>query len=57
MSLQDLATLLSKDRKYNAKYNDDACNVCWDDGNLMHGDGGPRTFQKGQIQIINDLVD
>ncbi|XP_057424121.1 increased DNA methylation 1-like isoform X2 [Lotus japonicus] len=46
VSLQDLATLLSKDRKYNAKYHDDACNVCWDDGNLMHGDGGPRAFQK-----------
>jgi hypothetical protein len=49
VSLHELALFLSKDRKCTAKYNDLACIVCWDGGNLFLCDGCPRAFHKGKI--------
>ncbi|GAU41927.1 hypothetical protein TSUD_25680, partial [Trifolium subterraneum] len=46
VSLHELALFLSKDRKCTAKYNDHACIVCWDGGNLLLCDGCPRAFHK-----------
>lgn len=46
VSLHELALFLSKDRKCTAKYNDLACIVCWDGGNLFLCDGCPRAFHK-----------
>ncbi|XP_045808340.1 increased DNA methylation 1-like [Trifolium pratense] len=46
VSLHELALFLSKDRKCTAKYNDLACIVCWDGGNLLLCDGCPRAFHK-----------
>jgi 2-C-methyl-D-erythritol 4-phosphate cytidylyltransferase len=49
VSLHELALFLSKERKCTAKYNDHACIVCWDGGNLLLCDGCPRAFHKGEI--------